>query len=121
MWKGVGLSFLRAAVMYVRTWLLIVFLLGKGIGLLPALSILGFSYLAVMIPIPAALGSHEAIQTFAFNSLGLGASSATAFTMIIRGAELIIALAGIMILFKFGIGFIYTRLNNLKTNNFNND
>ena len=121
MWKGVGLSFLRAAVMYVRTWLLIVFLLGKGIGILPALSVLGFSYLAVMIPIPAALGSHEAIQTFAFNSLGLGASSATAFTMIIRGAETIIALMGIMLLFKFGLGFIYTKLNNLKPNNFNND
>ncbi len=71
--------------------------------MLSALSILGFTYLAVMIPIPAALGSHEVIQTFAFNSLNLGAATATAFTMIIRGAELIVAFAGIIILFRLGI------------------
>jgi uncharacterized protein (TIRG00374 family) len=102
MWRGFALSFLRAAIMLIRAWILILFL-GKSIGALPALSILGFSYLAVMIPIPTALGSHEAIQVFAFKSLGLGASTATAFTMIIRGAELIFALAGIMLLFRLGV------------------
>jgi len=101
-WKVVGISFLRAAVMYFRVWLLI-FFLGKSIEGLSALSILGFTYLAVMIPIPTALGSHETIQMFAFKSLGLGASSATAFAMIIRGAELLIALAGVIILFRAGI------------------
>jgi len=101
-WTSFILSFFRAGVMYVRVGFLI-FFLGKSIGLLPALSILGFNYLAVMIPIPTALGSHEAIQTFAFNSLGLGVSTATAFTMIIRGAELIVALAGLAILFRFGL------------------
>ena len=105
MWKGFGLSFLRAAVMYIRAWILILFL-GKTIGALPALSILGFSYLAVMIPIPAAIGSHEAAQVFAFNSLGLGAGAGTAFTMLIRAADLIIALAGIVILFRLGLGLI---------------
>ncbi len=120
MWKVIGIAFLRAAVMYLRALLLISFL-GKTIGALLALSILGFSYLAVMIPIPTALGSHEAIQTFAFGSLGLGASTATAFTMIIRGAELIIALFGIIILFRLGIilirNTIFKKLNNLAQNN----
>ena len=102
MWKGFSLSFLRAGIMLFRSWLLILFL-GKSIGGLEALSILGFSYLAVMIPIPAALGSHEAIQILAFNSLGLGVSRATVFTMIIRGAELITALVGTFILFRLGI------------------
>lgn len=102
MWKAFILSFLKSAIMCFRVWLLILFL-GKSITILPALSILGFSYLAVMIPIPTALGSHEAIQTFAFNSLGLGISAATAFTMIIRGVELIIALVGVIILFRLGI------------------
>jgi uncharacterized membrane protein YbhN (UPF0104 family) len=55
-----------------------------------------------MIPIPTSLGSHEAIQTFAFNALGLGASSATAFTMIIRAAELLLALVGIIFFFRLG-------------------
>lgn len=109
MWGAFGLSFLRAIVMYFRAWLLILFL-GKEISTLPALSILGFSYLAVMIPIPTALGSHEAIQTFAFNSLGLGLPTATAFTMIIRGAELLIAIAGVIILFRLGVIFLKTFL-----------
>lgn len=119
MWKAFLLSFFRATIMFLRTWLLIIFL-GKSIGGLPALSILGFTYLAVMIPIPTALGSHEAIQIFAFNSLGLGASTATAFTMIIRGAELIIALIGIIILFRLGIilikNTVFKKLDNFTRN-----
>lgn len=102
MWKVVGISFLRAAAMYLRVFLLI-FFLGKKISVLPALSILGFIYLAQTIPIPTSLGSHEAIQIFAFSSLGFGASVATAFAMIIRGSELFIALIGVLLLLKFWI------------------
>ena len=120
MWKALFLSFLRAGIMYIRAWFLILFL-GKTISALPVLSILGFSYLAVIIPIPTALGSHEAIQTFAFNALGLGASTATAFTMIIRGAELIFSLAGIMILFRLGVilikNILFKKIDKLVENN----
>ena len=105
MWKALGISFLRAGLMYLRTWALILFL-GKNFGPLESLSILGFSYLAAMIPTPTSLGSHEAIQTFAFNSFNIGASTAAAFTMIIRGAELVFALAGIIIFFRLGIGLL---------------
>jgi len=108
--KIFGISFLRAIITYLRTWFLI-FFLGKNIGGLTALSILGFSCLATMIPIPTALGSHEAIQIFAFNSLGLGLSTATAFTMIIRGAELSIALIGGMILFRLGTSLLKNTLS----------
>lgn len=117
LWKVSGLAFLRAGIMLLRAWLLIIFL-GKSIGTLPAFSILGFNYLAVMIPIPTALGSHEVIQTFSFKSLGLGAATATVFTMIIRGAELLVALAGIIILFRFGLSLlketIFKKLNNFQ-------
>ena len=102
--KTFNLSFLRAGAMLLRAYILIIFL-GKNIGLLSSLSVLGFTYLAAMIPIPAALGSHEAIQTFAFDSLGLTISSAAAFTMIIRAAELLFALAGLVIIFKVGVSF----------------
>jgi hypothetical protein len=108
-WKAIFLSFLRAVVLYARVWFLIVFL-GKSIGALSALSILGFSYLAAMVPIPTALGTHEAIQSFAFNALGLGFSAAPAFTMIIRAADLIISLAGVVVLFRFGIIFIKDKI-----------
>lgn len=117
LWKGFAVAFLRAGVMYVRAWLLVIFL-GKTIGAFPALSILGFNYMAAMIPIPTALGSHEAIQTFAFNSLSLGASTATAFTMIIRGAELIVSLFGVVILFRLGVILVKNTLFK-KINGFN--
>lgn len=105
MWKALGISFLRAGLMYLKTWILILFL-GKNFGPLESLSVLGFSYLAATIPTPTSLGSHEAIQTFAFNSFSIGASAATAFTMIIRGAELIFALAGIIIFFRQGMDLL---------------
>ncbi|MDP2664227.1 MAG: lysylphosphatidylglycerol synthase transmembrane domain-containing protein [bacterium] len=120
MWKSFALAFLRVGVACFRVWLLVVFL-GKSLGLLSSFSILTFSYLSMVIPIPAALGSHEALQTFAFGSLGLGASTATAFTMIIRGAELMVALAGVIILFKLGIALVgknlFKKLSSLSGNN----
>ncbi len=108
-WKGLMFSFLRGGVMLLRTWLLVLFLV-KGLSFLPALSLLGFSYLAVMIPIPASLGSHELIQIFAFNSFGLKTGVAAAFTMTIRGAELIIALTGIIVLFHAGLELLKNTL-----------
>lgn len=100
-WKGFFLAFLGGGISFLRTWFLIGFL-GKNIGFLQSLSILSFSYLAGMVPITASLGTHETIQVFVFKSLRLGAGTATAFTMIIRGAELIFALLGIFIFFRFG-------------------
>lgn len=101
-WGAIGIAFLWAALMYLRV-ILLIFFLGKKIGAASALIILGFIYLAKMIPIPTSLGSHEALQSFAFGSLGLGISTATAFTMIIRGAEVLAALIGFMLLFKYSL------------------
>jgi len=100
-WRGIGLAFLEEVVTFLRTWFLIIFF-GKSVGFLSILSIIGFSYLAGMMPIPAALGIHEVIQVFAFSSLGLGAATGTVFTMIIRGAELILALVGLCLFFRLG-------------------
>ena len=105
MWKAFFFSFLKALTLYFRTWFLLLFL-GKNVPALSALPIFSFTYLAAMIPIPAVLGSHEAIQVFAFKSLGLGAPSATAFTMIVRGADLLMALAGVVILFQLGVNLL---------------
>jgi len=101
MWKSFFLSFLGGAISFLRAWLLINFL-GKTIGFSPSLSILGFHYLAGILPIPASIGIQETAQVFVFNSLGLKAETGTVFTMIIRGAELIFAFLGIFILFRLG-------------------
>lgn len=101
-WRVVVISLLRISILYLRAWLLIMFL-EKNIGGLAAFSVLGFYYLASLIPIPASLGVHEAAQTFAFNNFGLNPSTATAFTMITRGADLFVAFAGLVFLFGVGI------------------
>ncbi|PIR01590.1 MAG: hypothetical protein CO031_01995 [Candidatus Nealsonbacteria bacterium CG_4_9_14_0_2_um_filter_37_38] len=108
-WNGFGLTLLKVVITWLRCWVLLLFL-GKSVGVLPALSILGFYYFALMIPIPAALGSHEIVQVFTFGTLGLGAGVAPAFTMIQRGAELILALIGIITFFKLGVGLLRTVL-----------
>lgn len=104
LWTAFFLSFLRAGIMWFRVFVLIL-LLEKTKAWISSVSILGFYYLAVLIPIPAALGSHEAIQTFVFGVLGFDKSNATVFTMVIRGAEIMISLAGIVFLFKYGVEF----------------
>lgn len=112
-WKIFGISFLRALIMYVRVWFLL-FFLKENVSLLAAFSILGFSYLAAMIPIPTSLGSHEAIQTFAFGSIGLGLGDATVFAMIIRGVEVLFSLVGIIYIFRHGVGLINSLFSNGK-------
>lgn len=104
-WGSMGLAFLRVAATWLRTWLLVLFL-GKFLGILPALSVLGFYYLAVIIPIPAALGAHEIIQAFSFTALGVTASSAAAFAMLQRGAEMLLAIIGLLIFGKLGVGLV---------------
>lgn len=108
-WKAIGFAFLKATAGLVRVWLLL-FFLGETIKLSSALSVLGFSYFTMLIPVPAAIGSHEVVQVFVFSALELGGGIATAFTMIIRGADLILALVGIVILFKLGFGLLQANL-----------
>lgn len=104
-WKGLILAFLRDGISICRFFVLLLFL-GKYLEFLPVLSVFSFSSLVQLFPIPATLGSHEIVQAFVFGSLGLGVSTAAAFTMIIRGADLIFAIFGVFVLFRFGIRLI---------------
>lgn len=116
LYQAVAWSFFRVAAAWLRAWLLVLFL-GKAIGSLAALSILGFYYLVYLIPIPASLGSHELIQTFSFTALGLDAGSAPIFTMVQRGAELVLVFIGLAIFFRLGLEllrtFLFRRMENL--------
>jgi len=102
LWKGIGLAFFEELINFIRIWFLVLFF-GKNISFLPILSIDGFSYLATMIPISASLGTYDMIQTFAFSALGLGANFGAAFALIIRGAEIILALIGAGFLLRLGV------------------
>jgi len=102
MWKGLGIAFFRYFLIFLRCWLLIFFLSG-GLNILIALAIMFFLYLAYSFPLPAGLGSLEAAQAFAFNSFGLGAATGITFSLILRGAEIIISLIGTIFLIKLGL------------------
>jgi len=102
LWENFGLAFFGSFISYLKFGFLLSFL-RKGILPLATLSILASDYLATITPIPTALGSREAIQAFIFGALGFGTSTAIAFTTIVRGAELILALIGITIFLRSGI------------------
>ncbi len=101
-WKILGIAFLEELIILFRIFLMVDFF-GKKIIFLSAIPISGFAYLATMIPIPASLGINDAVQIVVFSSLGLGASLGAAFVLIIRGIEVILALTGTFLLFRFGI------------------
>ena len=100
-WKAISLAFLEEVFLLLRIWFLVNFF-GQNLNFLSTLSILAFFYLAMMIPIPAVLGIQEGVQAFAFDALKLGVGFGTAFALVIRGADLILALIGIFISFKLG-------------------
>lgn len=108
--KGVMLSLIRVLVMQARVWLLILFL-GSNIGFFASLSVLGFTYVSSLVPIPTSLGSHEAIQYIVFQGWGLLPSMATAFTMIIRASEIIVASLGLIFLIRTGFNLLEVKIN----------
>jgi len=114
-WKGLIMAFLKDIVSLLRTFFVIVFL-GKSLSFFSAFSIFSFSTLAQFFPIPAALGSLEIIQIFVFGKLGLRAGTATAFTMIVRGAELFFAFLGLFVFFSFGVKLLKKLLLNNNKN-----
>ncbi|MCP6726871.1 MAG: flippase-like domain-containing protein [Patescibacteria group bacterium] len=107
-WEGLMWSVIKNLFALARAWLLIIFL-GKTISLLPILSILSFFYISMLIPIPAALGIHDAFQAFAFGALGVGASTGAAFALIIRAVEFLLAFIGIILVVPLSINFIKNR------------
>jgi len=114
-WKGLIMALLRDVVSLFRTFFIVIFL-GKSLNFFSAFSVFSFSTLAQFFPIPATLGIHEIVQVFVFGKLGLGSGTATAFTMIVRGAELFFSFLGLFILFSFGVKLLKKLLLNNNKN-----
>ncbi len=100
-WKICFVSFLRYFTIFVRTGLLLYFLIGN-LNIFLTASIMFFVYTSYLIPTPASIGTLEAAQVFAFNSLGLLDTTGITFSIILRSAELFVCLLGILLLLKFG-------------------
>ena len=99
-YQAIIIDALRGLTMIVGVSFL-VFFLDKRVIVWPSFSILGSTYLATLIPIPAALGTHELIQLFTFHIFGLSEGSSIVFVNIWRIVQGIIALFGMAILVKF--------------------
>lgn len=105
LWKGYLLSIIKILVMLFRVWL-IIFFLGSILNFSESLSVLGFSFLSTLIPVPATFGVHELIQAFAFENLDIGLKISTAFTMALRAGDVIVSVLGFVLFFKVGYGFL---------------
>ena len=105
LWQGICFSLGKSFVGIVRAWIVILFF-GKGFVILPAITIQGFYYLAALVPIPGALGFHEALQAVAFGAFGFGAGTGAAFALLVRTAEVLFAVAGLVLLFHFSLRFL---------------
>ena len=101
-WQGICLSLGKSIAGIARAWA-IIFFFGKGFAILPAITIHAFYYLAILVPIPAALGSHDILQAIAFGALGLGVGTGAAFALVVRAVEMLFAVAGLALLFHFGV------------------
>lgn len=107
LFKGLLYSVLKSGAAIARAWVLVLFL-GKTIGILPVIGVVGFHYVALFAPIPAALGLHDVFQIFAFQSIGMSGSVGVGFALIVRAAEVLIAAFGIIILIRLGIGMLFS-------------
>mgnify|MGYP000359583357 CR=1 FL=1 len=108
-WKSLGLSFLRYFLLFFRVALLIFFLKG-GIEIPRTLAVYGLANFALLFPLPAALGSLEAVSAFTFNALGLGAGQGTIFAMTWRAADLFLCLFGLIFGIKLGLNLAEKKL-----------
>ena len=110
LWKGYFFSILKDLAMLLRVWV-IIFFLGVNLDFMGSFSVLGFSFLSTLIPIPATLGTQELIQAFAFENLNIHLGVSSAFAMILRAGEVIVALTGFVLFFKAGYSFLKNKIS----------
>ncbi len=110
-WKGVLLSFLRHALIYLRAFVLILLLVGT-MEPIKAIAVQGLAYLSLLLPLPAGLGGLEAISAFGFETLHFGFEKGTVFGMTWRAADLAICFLGIFFGIKITLKLFKLRIFN---------
>lgn len=108
-WQGMVLASAESVVGIARAWAILHFF-GKGLALAPGVAAQAFYYLALLVPVPAALGSHEALQAAGFEAFGLEAGTGAAFALLVRAAEMLFAIAGLAVLLHFSLRFFKNRV-----------
>jgi len=92
-----------ANILILSEYILLAHFLGYSISILGATLIFSLTALATAFPIPGALGPYEGLSALAFSLLGIAASSGVAFSLIIRGTELLMVGIGLLFMYHLGI------------------
>lgn len=102
-------AFIKTLGISVLSWIAMFFeykfaaqLLGFNIGIIEIFFIVSFVGMAMLFPIPMAIGVLEAGQISAFALLGLPASAGVALAFLVRAKDIIMALIGMVLLALYG-------------------
>lgn len=109
MWKGLAISLIKYFLLFIRCVVLL-FFFGEGWHFLKTLSVYGFFNLAVLVPVPAMLGSLEVVESVVFSEIGMGANVGIAFSFVLRSMDILFAMVGFLILIKFGMKLIKIKI-----------
>ena len=109
MWKGLAISLIKYFLVLIRC-ITLIFFFGGGWHLLRALAAYGFFNLAVLVPVPAMLGSLEVAESIVFSGIGMGANVGIAFSFVLRSMDILFAIIGFLILIKFGMKLIKIKI-----------
>lgn len=103
--KGLLLSLLGGVLVFLQ-FVILLNALGIGATLMQILVMMVFMILSFLMPIPGSLGSFEAGQALVFNALKHPASIGVAFTLILRVAEIVKVVIGLVFLSNVGLKFL---------------
>ncbi len=113
--KGILISFLRHLFLLFRVFV-IIFFVAEVADIGVALAIYGLVILSMILPLPAALGGLEAILALGFGALGLGFSSGVTAAIILRSADLIVCLFGVILFIRLSFSAFYRQFSLFLTN-----
>lgn len=102
-------SILKYFLLLARNIFLIYYLIG-AVSVSGGIMALGFLHFSYTLPIPGALGAQEAILSAVFSGIGFEASLGAVFSLLIRGAEIFMVVAGIYYLIRWGLSRSSLRL-----------
>ena len=107
--KVLVMSFMEVSIVVFGCWL-ILFFAGLTLEIPKLFAIKSMSDLSYSLPFPAALGTLEISQAFVFGVLGFSLAMGVAFSLVLRGLNLAIALLGLLILSWLQIKFFKQRI-----------
>ena len=111
-WQGLTLAFLEYFGFFVRAVVLVFFITGS-LEIVKGLAVYGFTNLASLTPLPAALGALELSQGFAFSVLGFGFNKGAVFSMVWRATDLAFCFLGLFFFVKHSAKAAQDKLLNI--------